>query len=73
MLKNKFLKLSALASAAALSAGSALAVGPVIDTTPALDGISSATAAVVAVLGAMITMYAVIFGVRKVLGLIRGG
>lgn len=60
-------KLLALASLAALSIGNAFAV---IDVTAATTGISDAQTAVLAVLAAMITMAAAIFGVRKVLKLL---
>lgn len=43
-----------------------------IDITAATTGISDAQTAVLAVLAAMITMAAAIFGVRKVLALLRG-
>ena len=43
----------------------------VIDTAAATTGISDASTAVLLVLAAMITMAAAVYGVRKVLGLIR--
>lgn len=41
-----------------------------IDTKAATDGITDASAAVAVVLGAMITMAAAVFGLRKVLRLL---
>ena len=55
--------------------GSALALGQAnaaIDITAATTGIADASTAVLAVLAAMIVMAAAVFGVRKVLQLIRG-
>ena len=68
MKKNLFRRL-ALVSGVALAtvSGSAFAV---IDVTAATTGISDAQTAVLAVLAAMITMAAAIYGVRKVLRLL---
>jgi len=58
-----------------VGAGSLLAVysaNAAIDTTAATAGIADAQTAVLAVLAVMITMGAAIFGVKKVLSLIRG-
>jgi hypothetical protein len=44
-----------------------------VDVAAATTGISDAQTAVLAVLGAMTTMYAAIFGVRKALQFIRRG
>lgn len=49
------------------SAGSAMAA---TDVTAATTGIADAQTAVLSVLGAMVTMAAAVFGVRKVLKLI---
>jgi hypothetical protein len=54
----------------ALVAGSSFAA---VDVTAATAGVADAQTAVLAVLGVMITMAAAIFGVVKVLGLIKRG
>lgn len=41
-----------------------------IDTTAAIGGVTAASTAVLAVLGAMITMAAAVFGLKKVLRLL---
>ena len=58
--------------AVAALGGLALSQGAyaVIDVTAATDGISAAQTAVLAVLAAMITMAAAVYGVRKVLRLL---
>lgn len=67
-MKQTFKKVVFVASGAlALVAGSAHAV---IDTTAATGGITDAQAAVLVVLGAMITMSAAIYGVKKILRLL---
>lgn len=66
MKKNLFAKLALVS--AALVGGSAFAV---VDITAATAGIADAQTAVLAVLAVMITMAAAIYGVRKVLRLIK--
>jgi len=66
MKKALFVK-SALVSAA-LVGGSAFAV---VDITAATTGIADAQTAVLAVLAVMVTMAAAVYGVRKVLRLIK--
>jgi hypothetical protein len=65
---NKFARRLALVAApVALMAAQAHAA---IDVTTATGGIADASTAVVTVLGAMITMGAAVFGLKKVLRLI---
>jgi hypothetical protein len=62
-------------SAGLLVAGALLVSGhanAVLDITAATSGITDATVAVVAVLGAMITMGAAFFGLKKIKRLIGG-
>lgn len=68
-MKKSFKRFGALVVGAGLMAiaGSSFAV---IDVTAATTGISDAQTAVLAVLAAMITMAAAIYGVRKVLRLL---
>jgi len=63
---NKIFKLGGVA-ALALGAVSSFAA---IDTTAATSGIADAQAATLVVLGAMVTMGAAVFGVKKILRLI---
>lgn len=68
MKKNLYRRLAVVASgASALVVGSAHAA---IDTTAATGGITDAQTAVLVVLGAMITMAAAIYGVKKILRLL---
>jgi hypothetical protein len=66
---NKFARVIVPASVALAVMSSANAA---VDVTAATAGIADAQTAVLAVLATMITMAAAIFGVRKVLRLIRG-
>lgn len=68
---NKFARYAVVGSSVLL-ASLAHAVDTPIDVTAATGGISAAQTAVLAVLAAMITMAAAVFGVRKVLRLIGG-
>jgi len=70
---NKIQKFARLAGVSAASFGAlVLSTGAqaAIDVTAATTGISDAQTAVLAVLAAMITMAAAIFGVKKVLRLL---
>lgn len=60
-------KLAAVATLGALAVSPAFAA---IDVTAATTGVSDAQTAVLAVLAAMITMAAAVYGVRKVLSLL---
>lgn len=65
-------KLSNKVGAAVVVLLAAVPAFAAIDTAAATTGISDASTAVLIVLAAMITMAAAVFGVRKVLALIRG-
>lgn len=66
-MKTSVKKILAFAALTGLSISQAMAA---IDVTAATTGISDAQTAVLAVLAAMITMAAAIYGVRKVLRLL---
>lgn len=68
MKKNLYRRLAGMAAAASILAVSS--AHAVIDTTAATGGISDAQTAVLVVLGAMITMSAAVYGVKKILRLL---
>ena len=68
MNKSLALRLSGISAVLLATAAPAFAV---VDITAATDGIAAAQVAVLAVLAVMITMAAAVYGVRKVLRLIK--
>lgn len=71
MNKRSFVSRVAAGAALALPVVAFAAVAP-IDVTPATEGITAAQVACVAVLGAMISMGAVLYGLKRVKRLIGG-